>query len=71
MLPSEELSICFAPAAFSMHERFWTLDAGISSFVDEVRAKPGFFSGDTCSLAEERMIRTGIRNDSARFCMTW
>jgi hypothetical protein len=42
MLPSEELSICFASVAFSLHERFWTLDAGISSFVNEVRAKPAF-----------------------------
>jgi hypothetical protein len=42
MLPSEELSICFAPVAFRLHERFSTLGTGIISLVAEVRAKRAF-----------------------------
>jgi len=30
--PSDKLSICFAHAAYLTHERFSTLDTGISSF---------------------------------------
>ena len=42
MLPSEELSICFAPVAFRLHERFSTLGTGIISLVAEVRAARAF-----------------------------